>query len=87
MNKYEFVKAISEKTGNTQVQTEAFLVAFQLTIQEQLAAGEQVSLKGFGTFKRQERKARVGINPKTGGKVNIPAKNQAKLKFSKEFAV
>lgn len=87
MNKYDFVKAIADETGTTHAQAENFLGAFQTVLQKTLKKNNQVALKGFGTFKKVERKARMGVNPKTGEKVKIPAKSQAKFKFSKEFSV
>jgi DNA-binding protein HU-beta len=38
-----------------------------------LKAGDSVLLTGFGKFEVRERKARVGINPKTLEKINLPA--------------
>lgn len=87
MNKYDFVKAVAGKANVTHKQAEEFLSAFQMVLQDELLKGEQVALKGFGTFKRVERKARTGVNPKTGEKVQIPSKILPKFKFSKEFTV
>ena len=87
MNKYDFVKAVASEAGSTHKPAEEFLSAFQTALQKQLQTGEHVSLKGFGTFKRVDRKPRVGVNPKTGAKVQIPAKTVPKFTFSKEFSV
>jgi DNA-binding protein HU-beta len=38
---------------------------------ELVAEGEKVTLVGFGSFDRRERKAQEGRNPKTGDKINI----------------
>lgn len=43
-------------------------------IGESLERGERVELRGFGTFKTTERKARVARNPHTNEKLEIPAK-------------
>lgn len=42
--------------------------------------GEKVIIKGLGTFQIKERGPRVGRNPATGAKVNIPAKDVLKFK-------
>ena len=39
-----------------------------------LSKGEKLTLVGFGTFQVRERKSRTGRNPRTGAKLNIPAK-------------
>lgn len=84
MNKAELVKAISERAELTKTQATAALDAVTSTVVETLQAGEEVGLKGFGTFKSVTRDARTGRNPKTGEPVKIPAKTLAKFKFSKE---
>ena len=38
-----------------------------------LAAGEKVQLIGFGSFEVRDRKSRIGKNPRTGEKIEIPA--------------
>jgi DNA-binding protein HU-beta len=45
----------------------------------------KVTLVGFGTFKAIEKKAKVGRNPKTGAKINIPKKRVPKFIAGKEL--
>jgi DNA-binding protein HU-beta len=45
----------------------------------------KVTLVGFGTFKVIEKKAKVGRNPKTGAKINIPKKRVPKFVSGKEL--
>jgi DNA-binding protein HU-beta len=47
--------------------------------------GGKVTLVGFGTFKVIEKKAKVGRNPKTGAKINIPKKKVPKFVVGKEL--
>jgi len=47
--------------------------ALQDVISEALVRGEKVALTGFGTFQTSDRKARTGINPATGEKIQIAA--------------
>ncbi|MFT7624324.1 MAG: DNA-binding protein HU-beta [Myxococcota bacterium] len=49
----------------------------------ELDAGRKVILPGFGTFGTKRRAARVGTNPATGKKIDIPAKNYAFFKPGK----
>lgn len=50
-----------------------------------MAAGEDVTFVGFGSFKRKERGARKGRNPKTGAELNIPAKKAVSFTAGKSL--
>ena len=54
-------------------------------ISEALCRGENIEIRGFGTYKIIERKARTGRNPKNSQIVQIPAKKAIKWKMSKTF--
>ena len=54
-------------------------------IEEALCRGENVEIRGFGTYKLIKRKARIGRNPKNSEIVEIPEKNAIKWKMSKTF--
>ena len=56
-----------------------------LEIIEALCRGENVEIRGFGTYKIVKRKARIGRNPKNSESVQIPEKNAVKWKMSKTF--
>ena len=50
-----------------------------------LSRGENIEIRGFGTYKIIRRKARIGRNPKNSESVQIPEKNAIKWKMSKIF--
>ena len=50
-----------------------------------LAAGEEVSVAGVGTFRVVERSAREGRNPQTGETIQIPAKRAPKFSAGKKL--
>ena len=50
-----------------------------------LDRGDKVEIRGFGSFRTRQRRARVGRNPKTGARVEVPAKRIAFFKPSKEL--
>lgn len=54
-------------------------------ITQRLAEGGRVELRGFGAFSTREREARVGRNPRTGDKVDVPAKRVPYFKAGKEI--
>ena len=73
MNKADLINAIAEKAGLSKVDSKKALEAVTASIVKALAAGDKVSLVGFGTFSVAKRSARKGINPQqettTGAKV------------------
>lgn len=73
MNKTELVDAIASAANLTKKDAKAALEATLEAISTSLKAGDPVQLIGFGTFKVNERKARVGRNPQTGKEIKIKA--------------
>jgi len=50
-----------------------------------LRSGDKIEIRGFGSFRTRQRKPRVGRNPKTGDRVEVPAKKIPFFKPSKEL--
>ncbi len=50
-----------------------------------LKSGDKIEIRGFGSFRTRQRNARTGRNPKTGSKVDVPAKRVPFFKPSKEL--
>ena len=50
-----------------------------------LKADDKVEIRGFGSFRTRQRKPRIGRNPKTGDRVDVPAKRVPFFKPSKEL--
>ncbi len=55
------------------------------TIVKTLSHGEEVGISGFGVFKVVKRAARMGVNPKTGEKIQIAASTKPKFRAGKVF--
>jgi len=53
------------------------------TITKALSHGEEVAIAGFGTFKVAKRAARMGVNPRTGEKIQIAASVKPKFRAGK----
>ncbi|MEK7464238.1 MAG: HU family DNA-binding protein [Patescibacteria group bacterium] len=53
------------------------------TIVKTLSRGEEVGITGFGTFRVVKRAARMGVNPKTGEKIQIAAATKPKFRAGK----
>ncbi|MBA7679531.1 DNA-binding protein HU [subsurface metagenome] len=79
MNKAELVEEVSGEVGLSKRETQKVIDAIIGTIGDTLAAGEKVTLVGFGTFRVVSRKARRGINPQTRVSIQIPAKKVPKF--------
>lgn len=73
MNKAELIDAIAAKADVTKKQADAVLTAATASIIDAVAAGDKVTLVGFGAFEPRERKEREGRNPKTNENLLIPA--------------
>ena len=85
MRKAELVDAIAEKSGCTKKAAGDMLEAFTEAVTETVAAGEEVSLICFGTFKKKIRPERKGRNPQTGEDMVIPAAAVPTFKPGKAF--
>jgi DNA-binding protein HU-beta len=85
MNKKELVVELSTITDIKQKDTELVINAFINVVSEQLKKGEQITLAGFGTFKKVDKAARMGVNPATGARIDIAAKSVPKFTPAKLF--
>lgn len=85
MNKAELIQAAATKAGVSQKQVEIVLNAVTDTIVETVAAGDKVTLVGFGSFEPRDRKEREGRNPKTNEKMVIPATTVPAFSPGKHF--
>lgn len=74
MNMRELIKAVAEHAGTSQAEASKHLTAFVDIVRKTVADGDSVSIHGFGVFKPQARKSRLGYNPRTGEKMEIPAR-------------
>jgi len=57
--------------------------AFLDLVVKSLARGEEVSFPGFGVWRVVKRAARMGVNPKTGEKIQIAASTKPKFRVGK----
>lgn len=82
MTKEQLLDALS-KTCDSRKQAGDVLDKFTSAVTEALAKEEEVRLTGFGTFSISHRKARTGVNPRTGQKIQIAAAKLPKFKAGK----
>lgn len=82
MNKVELVKAVAERTGNTQTAMTPVVDAVFEAMTDEFCKGEGVQISGFGKFELKAREARTARNPKTGESVEVEAKTGLKFRPS-----
>jgi len=83
MTKTQLQSTLAETVGTDRKTAVAFLNALtDIAYRETKKKGEFV-LPGIGKLVKQKRKARTGINPKTGEKIKIAAKTVVKLRVAK----
>lgn len=87
MSKAELVSSIQKTLGKetSTAQAERVLKAVIDGIKAGVKKTKSVQLIGFGTFKVASRKARTGVNPKTGEKIKIKASKTVKFVAGKSF--
>ncbi len=83
MTKDQIIEAVANKTGLSKKQTDEVLESVLDNITKALQKGDKVAFTGFGAFVISNRKARQGVNPKTGAKIQIPAMKVPKFRAGK----
>jgi integration host factor subunit beta len=87
MTKAELVNRVSKRTELNKRDAEVMVQTVLDSIIESLQGGDKVELRGFGSFRLRERASRIGRNPKTGEKVNVPSKRVPYFKPGKDLKV
>jgi DNA-binding protein HU-beta len=85
MTKAEIVKEIANKTGIEKVAVQATVEAIMDSIKKSMINGENIYLRGFGTFLLKKRAEKTGRNISKNTTVMIPAHMIPVFKPSKEF--
>ncbi len=80
MTKKELVDAIAKESGLTVKDAGKALNAFVGAFGKAMKKGQRIQLPNMGTFTVAKRSARVVRNPRTGAKLNVPAKKVVKYK-------
>ena len=83
MLKKDLVDRIATDAGLTKKQAGAAVDSMLDSVTSALRSGDTVLLTGFGKFEVRTRAARVGINPKTLEKINLPATKVPAFKAGK----
>ena len=87
MTKADLVEQVADAIGPGITRKDCALVVdgFLNAVKQALAQGHGIEIRGFGTFKARQRKARMARNPRTGEAVSVPARTSPVFKPSEHF--
>jgi integration host factor subunit beta len=85
MTKADLIDEVSRVAELTRKDSEIIVESIFDSVVRSLRAGDKIEIRGFGSFRTRQRKARVGRNPKTGDRVEVPPKKIPYFKPSKEL--
>jgi integration host factor subunit beta len=85
MTKADLIEQVAQLAEVTRKDGEVIVETIFDSIVKSLRAGDKIEIRGFGSFRTRQRKPRTGRNPKTGAKVDVPAKKIPYFKPSKEL--
>ena len=85
MTKAELIEEVSRVVEMTRKDSEVIVEAIFDSIVRSLRGGDKIEIRGFGSFRTRQRQPRVGRNPKTGTRVEVPSKRIPYFKPSKEL--
>ena len=85
MNRKELVDAIQKHTAVARTDVDKVLGSLIQHTQVAVKKGERVALVGFGTFERQDRKARTARNPRSGAPVKVKATKVPRFRAGQGF--
>jgi integration host factor subunit beta len=85
MTKADLIKDVSRAVEMSGKDAEVIVDTIFENIVKSLRGGDKIEIRGFGSFRTRQRNARIGRNPKTGARVDVPAKKIPFFKPSKEL--
>ena len=85
MTKAELVEEVARVSELTKKHSEIIVNTVFDSIVRALQGDQKIELRGFGSFRIRQRRSRQGRNPKTGDRVDVPAKRIPYFKPGKEL--
>jgi integration host factor subunit beta len=85
LTKADLIEEVSRVVEMTRKDSEVIVEAIFDSIVRALRAGDKIEIRGYGSFRTRQRQPRVGRNPKTGTRVEVPSKRIPYFKPSKEL--
>ena len=85
MTKADLIEEVSRTVEMSRKDSEVIVETIFESIVKALRSADKIEIRGFGSFRTRERRSRVGRNPKTGARVDVPPKRIPYFKPSKEL--
>ena len=85
VTKADLVEEVIRVTELPRKESETIVETIFESLIQALQGGDKIEIRGFGSFRTRHRRGRTGRNPKTGAKVDVPAKRILFFKPSKEL--
>ena len=85
MTKADLIEEVSRLAELTRKDSEVIVETIFDSVVRALRSGDKIEIRGFGSVRTRQRKPRVGRNPKTGDRVEVPPKKIPFFKPSKEL--
>ncbi len=85
MTKADLIEEVSRVVEFTRKESEIIVEAIFDSVVNALRGDDKIEIRGFGSFRTRQRQSRIGRNPKTGARVDEPAKRVPYFKPSKEL--
>jgi nucleoid DNA-binding protein len=85
MNKIKLIETVQKDIKSSKADAERAVNAVIAGIKSHLKKSKSMQLVGFGTFRVVNRKARLGVNPKTGERIQIKASKSVKFSAGKDL--
>lgn len=85
LTKADLSRHLMENLEFSKKDADLLVNAFLDSIVESLREGEGVELRGFGSFRLRDRRARQGRNPRSGQSIQVPPKRVVYFKLGKEL--
>jgi integration host factor subunit beta len=85
MTKADLIEDVSKAAELNRKDSEMIVDVILENIIKSLRMGDKIEIRGFGSFRTRQRRARVGRNPKTGTRVEVGAKTIPYFKPSREL--
>src|SRR5579859_6274364 len=87
LTKADLIQEVERITELKRSDSETIVETIFDSIIESLQKGDKIEIRGFGSFRTRHRRGRVGRNPKTGAKVEVPPKRFLSLSPAKSSRI
>ena len=85
LTKTDLIEELAKVTELPQKEAAVIVECILDSMVKAIERGDKIEIRGFGTFRTRQRQGRIGRNPKTGARVDVPAKRIPFFKPSKEL--